>query len=88
MPWPPRRESRACTCASAPTWNTHGTAYPAAESVPYLGLQLQPDRELSLQHEHRLRLAAVHHLCLNTLAPPKVAQEVILALLGGANPVR
>ena len=56
---------------------------PAADSVPYLGLQLQPDREFSLQRKHQLRLAAVHHWCLNTLAPPKVVQDVILAILGG-----
>ena len=56
---------------------------PAADSVPYLGLQLQPDGEFSLQRKHRLRLAAVHHWCLNTLAPPKVVQDVILAILGG-----
>ena len=56
---------------------------PAADSVPYLGLQLQPDREFSLQRKHRLRLAAVHHWCLNTLAPPKVVQDVILAIFGG-----
>ena len=55
----------------------------AADSVPYLGLQLQPDREISLQRKHRLRLAAVHYWCLNTLAPPKVVQDVILAILGG-----
>ena len=56
---------------------------PAADSVPYPGLQLQPDGEFSLQRKHRLRLAAVHHWCLNTLAPPKLVQEVILAILGG-----
>ena len=56
---------------------------PAADSVPYLGLQLQPDGEFSLQRKHRLRLAAVHHWCLNTLAPPKVVQDVILAIFGG-----
>ena len=56
---------------------------PAADSVSYLGLQLQPDGEFSLQSKHRLRLAAVHHWCLNTLAPPKVVQDVILAILGG-----
>ena len=56
---------------------------PAADYVPYLGLQLQPDGEPSLQRKHRLRLAAVHHWCLNTLAPPKVVQDVILAILGG-----
>ena len=55
---------------------------PAADSVPYLGLQLQPDGESSLQRKHWLRLAAVHHWCLNTLAPPKVVQDVILAILG------
>ena len=33
----------------------------AADSVAYLGPQLQPDREFSLQRKHRLRLAAVHH---------------------------
>ena len=37
---------------------------PAADSVPYLGVQLQPDGEFPLQHKHRLRLAAVHHWCL------------------------
>ena len=56
---------------------------PAADSVSYLGLQLQPDGELSLQRKHRLRLAAVQHWCLNTLEPPKVVQDVILAILGG-----
>ena len=56
---------------------------PAADSVPYLGLQLQTDGEFSLQHKHRLRLAAVHHWCLNTLAPPKVVQDVILVILRG-----
>ena len=55
---------------------------PAADSVPYLGLQLQPDGEFSLQRKQRLRPAAVHHRCLNTLAPPKVVQDVILAILG------
>ena len=56
---------------------------PAADSVSYLGLQLRPDGEFSLQRKHRLRLAAVHHWCLNTLAPPKVVQDVLLAILGG-----
>ena len=60
---------------------------PAVDSVSYLGLQLQPDGEFSLQRKHRLRLAAVHHWCLNTLAPPKVLQDVILAILGVGNPV-
>ena len=54
---------------------------PTADSVPYLGLQLQPDREFFLQYKHRLRLAAVYHWCLNTLAPPKMIQDVILAVL-------
>ena len=56
---------------------------PAADTVPYLGLQLQPDEEFPLQRKHRLRLAAVHHWCLNTLAQPTVVQDVILAILGG-----
>ena len=56
---------------------------PAADCVPYPGLQLQPDGEFSLQRKHRLCQAAVHHWCLNTLAPPKVVQDVILAILGG-----
>ena len=56
---------------------------PAADSVPYLGFQLQLDGEFSLQQKHRLRLVAVHHWCLNTLAPPKVEQDVIPAILGG-----
>ena len=56
---------------------------PAADSVPYLGLQLQLDGEFSLQRKHCLSLAAVHHGCLNTLAPPKVVQDIILAILGG-----
>ena len=50
---------------------------------PLLGLQLQPDGEFSLQRKHRLRLAGVHDWCLNTLAPPKVVHDVILAILGG-----
>ena len=56
---------------------------PAADSVPYLGLQLQPDGEFSLQRKHQLRLAGVHHWCLNTLVPPEVVQNVIPAILGG-----
>ena len=56
---------------------------PAADSVPYLGPQLQPDKEFSLQRKHRLRLAAVHRWCLNTLSPPNVVQYVILAILWG-----
>ena len=56
---------------------------PAADSAPYQELQLQPDGEFSLQRKHRLRLVAVHHWCLITLAPPKVVQDVILAILGG-----
>ena len=56
---------------------------PAAYPIPYLGLQLQPDGEFSLQRKHRLRLAAVHHWCLNTLLPPKVVQDVILVILEG-----
>ena len=56
---------------------------PAADSVPYRELRLQPDGELFLRRKHRLRLAAVHQWCLNTIAPPKVVQDVILAILGG-----
>ena len=56
---------------------------PAADSGPYPGLQLQPDGEFSLHRKHRLRLAAVHHWCLNTLALPKAVQKVILAILRG-----
>ena len=54
----------------------------AADSVPYLEIQLQPEGEFSLQRKYRLRLAAMEHWCLNTLAPPKVVQDVILAILG------
>ena len=56
---------------------------PAADSVPYLGFQLQPDGEFSLQRKHLLHLAAVHHWCLNTLAPPNMVQNVILVILRG-----
>ena len=89
-------EPNPCKCAMATTEGVLGLQLrlcphlenpwhwvPAADSVPYLGLQLQPDGEFSLQRKHRLRLAAVHHWCLNTLAPPKVVQDVILAILGG-----
>ena len=55
----------------------------AADSVPYLGLQLQPNGKFSLQRKHRLHLAASHHWCLNTLAPPNGVRDVILAILGG-----
>ena len=34
---------------------------PAVESVPYMGLWLQPDGEFSLQRKQRLRLVTVHH---------------------------
>ena len=89
-------ELNPCKCAMATTEGVPGLqlrlcprpenpwhCVPAADSVPNLGLQLQPDGEFSLQRKHRLRLAAVHHWCLNTLAPPKVVQDVILAILGG-----
>ena len=56
---------------------------PAANSVPYLGRELRPDEEFSPQRKHRLRLVAVRHWCLNTIAPPKVVQDVILAILRG-----
>ena len=72
------RQLRLCPHLESP-WHW----VPAADSVPYLGLQLQPDREFSLQCKHRLRLAAVHHWCLNTLAPPKLVQQVILAIPRG-----
>ena len=90
--------SRICTMA-----NTEGVLGPhlrlfphlknswycvlAADSVPYLGLQLQPDGKFPLQRKNLLRLAAVRHLCLNTLWPPKVVQDVILAVLEGGDPV-
>ena len=74
----PGLQLRLCPHLENP-WNW----VPAADSVPYLGLQLQPDWEFPLQRKHRLRLAAVHHWCLNTLAPPKVVQDVILAILVG-----
>ena len=61
---------------------------PAADFVPYLGLRLQLDGDFSLQRKHRLRLAAVHHWCLNTLAPPKVVQDVILAILDDSDTAR
>ena len=41
------------------------------------------DGDFPLQRKHRLRLAAVYHWCLNTLATSKVVQDVILAILGG-----
>ena len=52
-------------------------------SIPYLGLQLQPDGEFSLPRKHRLRLAAVHNWCVNMPALLKVVQDIILAILGG-----
>ena len=66
-------------CHPADPWHW----VPAADSVAYVGLQLQLDGEFSLQHKHRLRLAAVHHWCLNTLAPRTVVQDLILAVLRG-----
>ena len=60
---------------------------PAADSVPYLGLQLQPDGEFSLQRKHRLRLAAEHHWCVNTLAPSELVLDAILAIPGGSNAI-
>ena len=55
----------------------------AANSVPYIRLQLQPDREFSLHCRHRLCLAALHHWCFKTLTPPNLVQDVVLAILGG-----
>ena len=55
---------------------------PGADSVPYLALQLQADGKFPLQRKTRLRLAALQHWCLNTLASPEVVQDVILAILG------
>ena len=89
-------ELNPCKCARATTKGVPGLQLclcphlenpwhwvPAVDSVPYQGLQLQPDGEFSLQRKHGLRLVAGHHWCLNTLAPPKVVQDVILAILGG-----
>ena len=56
---------------------------PEADYVPYLGLQLQPDGEFSLQRKQRLCLAAVHPWCLNTPAPTTVVQDIILTIQGG-----
>ena len=36
-----------------------------------------------MQRKHRLRLAAVHNWCINTLAPPEVVQDLIRAIPGG-----
>ena len=44
---------------------------PAADSVPYLGLQLQPDGEFCLQRKHRPRLAAPHHWSSTPSRHPK-----------------
>ena len=74
----PGLQLRLCPHLETP-WHS----VPAVDSVPYLGLQLQPDGEFFLQRKHRLRLAAVDHWCPNTLAPPKVVQDIILAILGG-----
>ena len=63
-----------CTLVPPSTW---------AKRVPRVGLQLQPDGEFSLQSKHPLRLVAVHHWCLNTLTPPKLVQDNILAILRG-----
>ena len=89
-------EFNPCKCAMAATEGIPGLQLrlcchlenpwhwvPAADSVPYLGLQLQPDGEFSLQLKHRLRRAVVQHWCLNTLAPPNVVQDVILVILAG-----
>ena len=56
---------------------------PAAASVPYPGLQLQPEGEFFLQRKHQLRLGAVHHCSLNVLPPPEVVQDVILPIFRG-----
>ena len=90
------RELNPCKCAMATTEGVRGVQLrlcphlenpwhwvPAADSVPYLRLQLQPYGEFPLQRKHRLRLAAVHHWCANTVATPKVVQDVILAIQGG-----
>ena len=89
-------ELSPCKCAMATTEGVPGLhlrlcphlenpwhLVPAADFVPYVGLQLQPDKKLSLQRKHPLRLAAVHHWYLNILAPPKMVQDVILVILGG-----
>ena len=68
--------------AAAPL-TTAGKPTALGAACGLLGLQLQPDGEFSLQRKHQLRLVAVHHWCLNTLAPPKVVQDVILAIQGG-----
>ena len=50
---------------------------------PLPGTPAAAGREFSLQRKHRLHLVAVHHWCLNTLAPAKVVQDITLAILGG-----
>ena len=54
-----------------------GHSVAGADSVPYLRLRQKPEEEFTLQYKHRLRLAAVHHCCRNTLAPPKLIQDVL-----------
>ena len=89
-------ELNPCKCAMATTEGVPGfhqqlcphLANPwhwvlSADAVSYLGLQLQPDGEFSLQHQHWLRLAALHHWCLKTLAPPKVIEDLTLAVHRG-----
>ena len=81
LPWPegiPGLHLRLCPNLAAP-WHSRS----ASESVPYLGLRLQPEARFSLQQKQLLRLVAAHQWCLNTLAPANVIQDVIPAVLGG-----
>ena len=85
------RKSAMATTEGVPGLHLHLCPYvenpshwvPVVDSVPYLRLQLEADGEFSLHRKHWLRLAVVHSWCLNTLAPPKVVQDVIVAILGG-----
>ena len=89
-------ELNARKCTLVTTWGVPGLQVPlcphlesashwvpAADSVPNLGLQLQPDGKFPMQPNHLLRLAAVHNWCINTLAPPEVVQDLIRAIPGG-----
>ena len=66
-----------------PPGKTRGTGYQRRTPSPTWDSSCSRTGSSPCSASTGLRLAAVHHWCLNTLAPPKVVQDVILAILGG-----
>ena len=55
----------------------------AKDTVPYLGLRLDPSGIATMKEKHVLRCEALPGWCKNTLGPASVPHEVMAAVVGG-----